>query len=209
MKREIDIEKLDHFMDDDNYMKLVDNIIDELKNCEIEDFIPGKSERWKNYNEKVENHRKELCDIIYPYLEENIYGCPIKTIDIKFLRHLKTDKKIQDGAFLWHSDNHPPTTVNIIVYLTDVGERDGGMEWGEHNGNVLKRPYTEPRGGHVLEDEANHFINDENFKVHKMTGKKGTVFIFDNCIFHRASLPLDKDRDAFLLQVEPSSERIV
>ena len=94
MKREIDIEKLDHFMDDDNHMKLVDNIIDELKNCEIEDFIPGKSKRWKNYNEKVENYRKELCDIIYPYLEENIYGSTIKTIYIKFLRHLKTDDKI-------------------------------------------------------------------------------------------------------------------
>lgn len=207
--KEITIEKLEHFTKDNQYMKLIDDIIDSLREDEIVSFVPGISQKW-NPSEQTENYRKDLCEMIYPHLEDNIYSSPIKTIDVKFLRHLKAEGEIKEGAFNWHADNHPPEIINIIVYLTDVDERAGGMQYVEFNGGIAKRPFTQPAGGVVLEDSVQSIKeNEPNANYPKMTGEKGTVFIFDNCIYHRASVPLDRDRDALLLQVEPSGERVV
>ena len=206
--REITIEKLEQYMESDEYMNLIDKLIESLYTDENVDFVPGVSTKW-NPSEETEKYRKQLCEIIYPYLEDNVYSSPIKTIDVKFLRHLKTDGDIKEGAFNWHSDNHPPEIINIIVYLTDVGDRDGGMQYVKANDEVVKRSFTFPAGGVILEDQMVGVENEPGIKIVNMTGEKGTVFIFDNCIFHRASVPLDKDRDALLLQVEPSTERAI
>jgi len=206
--KDVTIQKLENFIDDSDYMELIEKIINSLEKCKLEDFILNISKRWEQ-NETTEEYRKQLCEMIYPILEENVYDSPIRTIDVKFLRHLKSNDEINEGAFNWHSDNHPPHIINIIVYLTDVGENDGGMEYAEVDGSIIKREFSSPAGGKILTQEIEQLKNTSDVKVHKMTGQKGTVFIFDNCIFHRASVPIDKDRDALLLQVEPSTERVI
>ena len=203
MKTKVTIEKLDELMHNQEYNETVDKIITSLQNDPIVPFVPGKSQRW-NESEETDGHRKRLCDLIYPLIEENVYGSSIETIDVKFLRHLKSTNESKDGAFLWHADNHPPEVLNIIIYLTDVTEDGGGMEYCELDGQVVIRPYTNPPGNHDLESNVRELQENPNFKIKKMTGPKGTVFLFDNCIFHRATDPIDKDRDALLLQVKPN-----
>ena len=83
------------------------------------------------------------------------------------------------------------------------------MEYAEVDGSVIKREFSPPAGGKILTQEIEQLKNTSDVKVHKMTGQKGTVFIFDNCIFHRAGAPVDKDRDALLVQIEPNIERVV
>tara|TARA_R110002020_G_scaffold39934_4_gene118128 strand:- start:12832 stop:13458 length:627 start_codon:yes stop_codon:yes gene_type:complete len=203
MKTKVTIEKLEELMHNQEYNETVDKIISSLQKDPIGPFVPGKSQRW-NESEETDGYRKHLCNLIYPLIEESVYGCSIETIDVKFLRHLKSGNESKDGAFLWHADNHPPEVLNIIIYLTDVTEDGGGMEYCELNGDVLVRPYTNPPGNHDLELNVRDLQENPNFKIKKMTGSKGTVFLFDNCIFHRATDPIDKDRDALLLQVKPN-----
>ena len=103
----------------------------------------------------------------------------------------------------WHRDSNN-FQFKAMVYLSDVGENDGGMQYASVNDNVLIREYTNPPGNHSLEQQIAGASSIEGFKIESMTGKKGTFFIFDNCIYHRASHTADKNRDALLLQVAPA-----
>ena len=193
----VTIEKIDIF-----YGNILFNLIESLYKDPLETFVPNLSQRW-NYGPETKKLLNKLCNLIVPKVSEKYYSsAPIKIIDTKFLRHLK-DSDDKGGAFDWHSDNHPPDILNIVVYLSSVEEDGGGMEWIEVNGEVMSRPFTNPPGNHNLEYAVNHLSNESTFQIKKMIGKSGTSFIFDNCIFHRATKVSGKHRDALLLQVEP------
>jgi len=78
------------------------------------------------------------------------------------------------------------------------------MQYASVDGRILIREYTDPPGNHSLEGNIAGASSIDGFKIESMTGKKGTFFIFDNCIYHRASHTVENDRDALLLQVAPA-----
>lgn len=195
--KDVKLDILNNF-NTEKYFSIIDDIITSYNSCEIEDFIPGISKSHFPDIKILEN----LYEIIIPYIKENYYdNKDIKIIDIKFLKHLKGPYKNHEGAFKWHVDNHPHNILNLIVYLSDVEDNSGGFQFVTENNSIVKIPYRAPSGGKVLENYVPEKIKKRIFKVETVTGKKGTIFIFDNCIIHRASVPLDKDRDALILQI--------
>ena len=203
MVKSVSIEKLDEFLDDPVYITKVESLTESLYKDPLVDFIPGTSKRWE-YGADTEKLLDDFCEYTLPVIAEVYYDGDIKIIDTKFLRHLALEESNATGAFEWHADNHPPEILNIIVYLSDVGENDGGMQYASIDDGVLIREYTNPPGGHSVEQQIAGVSSTEGFKIGTMAGKKGTFFIFDNCIYHRASHTADKNRDALLLQVAPA-----
>ena len=193
-------EQVDSFIGNKDYMSVIDDIVESLKQDSMVQFIPNISLRW-NYGEATKNNLQRLYGIIIPYMEQQVYNCPIQVIDVKFLRHLKSESEYRDGAFVWHSDNHPHEILNIIIYLSDVEKDCGGMQYASHNGEIMKQEYRHPPRNILQDKYIQSLCNDSKFKIHSVLGKKGTFFTFDNCIMHRASTPTLRDRDALLLQV--------
>ena len=185
-----------------SYGNLLDVFIESLHKDPMKPFIEGMSERWE-LSKQTQSRLDEILNILIPKVSEKYYdGGDLQVIDVKLLRHLKGSSDC-GGAFDWHSDNHPPEILNIIVYISDVDEDGGGMEYCKLDGEILDRPYTHPPGGHVMESEVNNLKQNSNFEIEKMIGEVGTTFVFDNCILHRATSVDSKDRDALLLQVKP------
>ena len=196
----LDLKQVDSFIGNKEYMSVIDDTVNSLKQDPMIQFVPNISLAW-NYGEETKNNLQRLYGIIIPYMEKQIYNCPIQVVDVKFLRHLKSESEHREGAFVWHTDNHPAEILNIIIYLSDVGKDCGGMQYASYDGKIMKQEYREPTGGIVLDGHIRSLRNDSKFKTHNMLGNKGALFIFDNCITHRASTPTLKDRDALLLQV--------
>ena len=189
------LEKINDFKDDDEYNIIIDKIIKNLENVEKKEFIQNVSEIYLlDINDVLIN---KLLRKIIPYFEKN-YNCYLKIIDFKLLKHLKGSHK--KGAFLWHYDNHPRTINNIIIYLNDVKENCGGFEYITINNEIVKQKFTKPAGCRHMDN----FIKNNVVKINQVTGNKGTIFLFDNNIVHRAGSTTIKDRLAILIQVFPS-----
>ena len=203
MEKKLYLDKMDSFLADPEYMSIVRDLTESLYKDPIGTFVPDLSEMW-DYGESTKAILAQLLEYTSPFISDEYYeGKKFDVIDIKFLRHLKqTGNPSLDGAFTWHADNHPPDVLNILVYLTDVGEWDGGMQIAVVDGRFVFRPYSEPSGGVNLEEFIKSISNYDSFTVNSVKGPKGTIFIFDNCIAHRAGLPVKNNRDALLLQIK-------
>lgn len=194
------IEKILNFDNDEEYKKIINKLSHRIQNGTFKTFVPNMS-----VIHDIDNETRVILDQLYKiiilFFEEKVYKQQIKIIDEKILTHLNTPNQKIDGAFAWHVDNHPENILNIMIYLTDVGENDGAFQYAsfKDKDQVIKFNFSNPKGGILKE----HFINDnkEKIKINQVEGLKGTIFAFSNCILHRASFPVDNKRTALILQV--------
>jgi len=199
LKNEITIEKIKKFENDREYNNIIEEIIKNLKNTEKKKFIPNVSER---YTMPINNISiNKLLKKIIPYFEK-IYNCYLKIIDLKILKHFKGNHK--EGAFVWHYDNHRRTIINVIIYLNDVEKNYGGMEYLTIDNIVVKKEFTRPAGNRNMEN----FVRNNPCRINQVLGEKSTIFYFDNNIIHRAGTSLTNEREAIILQLYPSLNKI-
>ena len=199
--RTIDVERLGGLLGDLEYETKVLALRALLQQSEPEEFVPGVSKIWNLATESNQELR-EICRHLRDHVTQHFYDSRAYILDVKLLRHdVCGPSEATEGAFLWHSDNHPPSTLNLIVYLTDVGVGDGGMQYIKKGNAVLRRPYSRPYGGKVLESEVEKLSISSDYFVETLLGGVGSAFIFDNCIFHRASCPENSERDVLLIQL--------
>ena len=129
----ITLDYLNELNENKEYTFEIEKIIKNLKNCEIKQFIPNVSEIYKIDNLNLDN----LLKIIIPHFEK-MYNSHLKIVDTKFLKHL-IGTHPKTGAFKWHYDNHPKIVINIIIYLNDVNNDEGGFEFITINNNIVHR----------------------------------------------------------------------
>ena len=199
--RTIDVERLGGLLGDPEYETKVLALRALLQQSEPEEFVPGLSKRW-NLATEGNQELREICRHLRDHVTQHFYDSRAYILDVKLLRHdVCGPSEATEGAFLWHSDNHRPSTLNLIVYLTDVGLGDGGMQYITKGSSVLRRPYSKPHGGKILESEVETLSISTNYSAEKLLGGVGSAFIFDNCIFPRASCPESSERDVLLIQL--------
>jgi hypothetical protein len=196
----ITLDYLNELDENEEYKFEISKLIDNLKNYETKQFIPDCSEIYKIDNSEL----VDLFKIIIPYFEK-IYNSYLKIIDMKVLKHLSGNSH-KEGAFKWHYDNHPKLIINIMIYLNDVNNDNGEFEYITLDDNIIKFDFSKPAGNRELESFVK--LNYDKIKIHKVLGKTGTLFFFDNNIAHRAGPKLNKERTAILLQVFPSLHKI-
>lgn len=192
------IEKISEFEQNSEYNQIIEQIYYKINNSSWRDFVPSMS-LILNIDEDMRKLLEKLYEIILPLFEEKIYNKKVSIIDEKILRHMNEIEHKKEGSFLWHIDNHPEDILNIIIYLSDVGKNDGAFQYASLEKNIIKFPYLPPSGGIIKEDFVRQ---NKNIIIEQVEGKKGTIFIFDNCILHRASHPTENYRDALLLQIK-------
>tara|TARA_A100001015_G_C14907107_1_gene678810 strand:- start:517 stop:1212 length:696 start_codon:yes stop_codon:yes gene_type:complete len=192
----IKLHYLNEMSENQEYNFEIQNIVNFIKSCKTKHFIPGVSEIYETDQLKLNG----LIKIILPYFEK-IYNSYLKIIDVKILKHLSGIHS-KKGAFMWHYDNHPKLVINVIIYLNDVNNNEGGFEYITINNTVVKFNFSQPAGNRNME----HFISTNYKKInfHQVLGKIGTLFYFDNNIVHRAGPNINKERTALILQLYPS-----
>lgn len=121
------------------------------------------------------------------------YNLPVQKI-------IGKEKEIGVFSNAWHYDNYNPRIVNIILYLDNVSEIGGGVEFLEDKElNTTIKKLKIPRW------KRNQFVENSKVKVTKIHGKKGTFCAFSsNKILHRGSIPTDKKRISLTISLLPS-----
>lgn len=92
---------------------------------------------------------------------------------------------------MWHYDNHPKLVINVIIYLNDVNNNEGGFEYITINNTVVKFNLSQPAGNRNMENFIS--TNYKKINFHQVLGKIGTLFYFDNNIVHRAGPNINKE----------------
>lgn len=196
----ITLDYLNEISENQEYNFEIQRIINSIKKCKTKPFIPNASEIY----EIDQLELKDLLKIILPYFEKK-YNSYLKIIDVKILKHLSgIHSKI--GAFIWHYDNHPKLVINVIIYLNDVNNDEGGFEFITIDNNIIKYNFSQPCGNRNMESFVGK--NYDKIKIHQVLGKTGKLFFFDNNIVHRASPIVNKERTVLILQLYPSLHKI-
>ena len=193
------IKKLFYHKQTDNYKQNIEKMLQLVNTTELQKISINKSSIVYATNKQIEDILENLCAEMFPYIENNIYnGYKAQIIESKLIYHIKSDKEYDIGQFLWHRDNHIPEILNVMILLSDVNESCGEMEYLSKNNEIIVYPYQSPSGGILFDPKL---VN--NYDINKCTGVKGDVFVFNNCIIHRASTPKKQDRTVILLQIIP------
>lgn len=185
---------------------LNENSFNELKfqiksnDANFREFVPNMSQILDiELNDNLMVALENICEEIL-LKTDNVFGCYSKLQEIKILKHLKQpNTDIKNGAFIWHSDRHPYELINVLIYLNDVKEDgDGPFQY------VLDYSTNEPfYNDNISQVASEEYINSIG-KTESVFGSEGTYFIFDNNFFHRAAVPVNKNRDVIILQVRPT-----
>ena len=138
---------------------------------------------------------------------ENYYGGYFKVTFFRFQRNYHVPKEILDKTEVysnrWHCDADDTTRVKMLVYLTDVTEKDGPF-------HIQPRERTKELMRMGFGDRDHFNISSQELEKHqkKSIGGKGMAFMC-NCEMglHRAGVPEKGHyRDHILFQFAPSNK---
>src|SRR5262249_32615112 len=130
---------------------------------------------------------EELCSPILEEIEQKIYGS-YAIVDKVYVYRSPVSRRAPAASWLWHFDNHPHEVLKVMIYLTNVTEGRAPFEY-------LRDARTlEPlRGAPLAPSYGTSRISDEAIARHvragcqpqRVTGKAGTLLIFDENVVHR------------------------
>jgi hypothetical protein len=111
-------------------------------------------------------------------------------------------------SFGYHTDDTPPTVMKIFIYITDTYKNNGAFRAFDYQitddliekGMLSSSSLTE-------REQAQSLITPElEEKLTIIEGKKGTVFLFDNNLIHKGTLPKEGMRIHIPVEIFPSSK---
>ena len=188
------------------YLDAINHLISEMKKVTPSPSHPGASSTWA-FTSNINSATSKVCDILYECVRSRL-SADVFEVQRKLSRHHQSlTNKHNYGPMSWHSDNHSEQILNLIVWLTDVDETCGPMQYITLKGKVVSREFSSPAGGKNLESQSAKILNTGGV-IKNCTGSVGTAFLFDNNIYHRATPPCKRDRDALKLQIRISNYKI-
>ena len=167
-------------------------------------------------------------------MQERVFKSYIHVDNIKIYRSEVSDKA-DSSSWLWHFDNNPREQIKILIYLTDVDEGCGEFTFLEKEGKAIKvptsrvsypkkwiEPWNNPPPTYKLTEQNISWIgrdrvpieaisklkNEHGYQINSVKGSKGTLFLFDNNVIHKATVPKNNHRDVIVMQFKPSIEEI-
>lgn len=164
---------------------------------------------------------EDIAQILIPQLEDTLFGSYLHLMRVYLYRNKITNHP-ELSSWLWHWDNHPEEIIKIIIYLTDVAEENGAFEYLRNKQTKVPMKMPTNRFGPNKWGNKNHPIymgcrisnsqieefKNNGYETVKVTGKKGTIIIFDNNIVHKANRCQTAYRDILTLQVRPRMDKL-
>jgi hypothetical protein len=208
-----------------NLSSKVNSLFENDSNYEIKARAKGLNNIWL-CREELE----QLGNYLIPQVQQKVFKSFVQVDNIKIYRS-EVSNEPDISSWLWHFDNNPQEQVKILIYLTDVEEGCGEFTFLRKNGKGIKvptsrisypkkwiEPWENPPPLYSLREygiswfgrdrvdprDVARLQNQHGFNVHRAQGKKGTLFLFDNNIIHKATVPKNKYRDVVILQLKPS-----
>ncbi|MEM7793673.1 MAG: hypothetical protein AAF579_04360, partial [Cyanobacteria bacterium P01_C01_bin.118] len=118
-------------------------------------------------------------------LVENYLHQPPAYLGCILRREVPNQKQV--GVRLWHKDGEDYKVVKVIVYLNDVGEKEGPFEYIPQRHSPSYSQFRHVNNT-VRDRDMAPVVSPEIWK--RCLGPRGTVVIADTArIFHHASLP--------------------
>ncbi|EAW45031.1 2OG-Fe(II) oxygenase [Nodularia spumigena CS-584] len=153
----------------------------------------------------------EYPEIFYWGLEErllnivdNYLGLPVAYNGLYFRRDIANN--IEQGSRLWHIDREDRKILKIIIYLNDINEYTGPLQYIPQNLTLEIVKALKYTSGYIQDSKMREFISPENYK--SCTGSIGTViFAATGSIFHRGKLPINSDRFAIFFDYSSSRQK--
>ncbi|MEP7152362.1 MAG: phytanoyl-CoA dioxygenase family protein [Nitrospira sp.] len=145
--------------------------------------------------------------MMIPQLERTVFGTYLIVDKIYAYRNLVSRREKQ-VSWRWHADNHPRQIKKIALYLTDVDQDTGAMEYlrSTRTGEALLME-PKPLLGVNITDRKLAEYHANGYQPYRLTGKSGTAVLFDDNIVHKANIPIKGYRDAIFLQIRPCTFR--
>lgn len=211
---------------DKGYVTLKDNLDDQLieKMHYLTSTLKCSYNKTQNYYEKViydQNiHKlpaygyetsdliktKEVNDLIKFFkkskiisLVENYFESKAYVLDLSMWWSNVSSKVDSFSAQDFHFDLDSIKFLKVFIYLKDVTENEGPHVYVEGTHKSFTKPYEILKRGYsrVSDDEISKYYDYK--KIHKVIGKKGTIFIGDTKCFHKGLVPLKSNRLIFQL----------
>lgn len=154
-----------------------------------------------------------LAQKIMPEVEKHIYGSCVEVASSFTEMKFVTKEAITKGG-LFHSDRHYEDTIRMIIYMCDVNEDNAPFEYLRHKYTAKTcriKASDHPRytkNGRIPEDALQAYL-DQGYERVKVTGKKGTIILFDSKIIHKANTPKSGSRTVLILPIRPSTGKSV
>jgi hypothetical protein len=150
----------------------------------------------------------ELAAEVVRELEAKIYAAHVIVDKVYVYRNLIT-RQAPQVSWLWHYDNHPNEISKVMIYLTDVTDKTAPFEFmaAERSGQALSLAPLPLVGTSRLAPDTLERYMEQGYRSRRVTGKAGTLILFDNNIAHRANVATEGHRDVLVLQVRPATFR--
>lgn len=207
----------------------VDFLFNDENNYETHARAKGLKDIWL-----CKDELQALGNFLVPQMQEKVFKSYVHVDNIKIYRSEVSDEP-DISSWLWHFDNNPQEQIKILIYLTDVEKDCGEFTFLKKDNKGIKvptsriswpknwkEPWDRPPPMYSLKDfgiswfgrdriDPRHveiLRNNHGFEIYSASGKRGTAFLFDNNIIHKATVPKVKHRDVIVMQFKPSIEEI-
>ncbi len=110
-------------------------------------------------------------------------------------------------SFGYHTDDVPDDVVKLFVYLTDTTESSGAFRAFDYavSDKLIRSGMLKSSAPGKPRVESQRLISkDMERNLMVIEGKKGTVFIFDNNLIHKGTLPRQGSRIHVSMELMPS-----
>jgi hypothetical protein len=150
---------------------------------------------------------RDLCEPLLSELERKVYGS-FTIADKVYVYRSPISRQAPIQSWLWHFDNHPREMLKVMVYLTDVDDGTAPFEYlrARASGAAVAGGPLTPKFGNSRVPQPlidAHLANgSERCRV---TGRRGTVIVFDDNVIHRGTLAQTGARDVLVIQVRPGA----
>ncbi len=106
---------------------------------------------------------------------------------------ISSEGKQPDGSsFSYHTDDTPSQILKVFIYLTDTYEDNAAFRAFSYEvtDDLIKKGILVTSSPGEKRESAQHLVDKELEKKLKIIeGVKGTVFIFDNNLIHKGTMP--------------------
>lgn len=155
----------------------------------------------------VRNEVNEIADKYLPTLERDYFGTYLLLMQVQLCKSRVTPGAREVVSEHWHIDDFPPYSHKIFVYLSDVVSDSGPLLVAKRNGNLVlgKCTRTGPDNwsGRTPRRCAGMPKHLADCAVEEVLGCAGTVFVFNQHIWHRRSLPKKYERYVLVFNFRP------
>ena len=223
-----------------NFNKEYYNLIDEIK-IKLDECFKNNKLFTRNSNAFFINDcflfEDEFSNLIETYLrnylQDQIFGCFIHCDHVNLYKtptSSETNTNIATNSWLWHIDNSPQEQIKVMIYLNDVGPKNGPFEIlrneKTHEGLKItpsRIDYTNWKGKKApwvfkyknttwnstrIPGNLFSLFKEDNYVPYKIIGNKGHISIFDNNVIHRGTIPPENYRYAVVFQFKPINKNL-